>query len=147
MRTTFFVFIALVFIFSSGCTIIDGNAIVTGDTKAAISSEQVRLYRSAPESYKEIAFVSASAGHDFKKGSSLLKSAIERLKQEAAKIGANGVIVTEINERDEPNVTTSYGSAIAMSNSGSAYANGNVLSISRGDAYTRVKGIAVYVPQ
>lgn len=147
MKAAFFVFIALVITFSSGCTIMDGNAIVTGNTKVAISSEKVRLYRSAPESYEEIAIVSASAGHDFKKGSSLMKSAIERLKQEAAKVGANGVILTEIDERDAPSVTTSYGSAIATSNSGSAYATGNAVSVNRGDSYTRVKGVAVYVSQ
>ena len=139
--------VALAVIFSTGCTIMDGNAIVTGNTRAAISPEDVRLYRSAPDSFEEIAIVSASAGHDFKKSSSLMNSAIDRLKEEAAKIGANGVILTEINERDAPSVTTNYGSAIATGTGGSVFATGNSTSVNRGDAYTRIKGVAVYVSQ
>jgi uncharacterized protein YbjQ (UPF0145 family) len=136
---------ALVIISATGCTIMDGNAIVIGNTRAEILPEEVRLYRSAPDSFEEIAIVSASAGHDFQKSSSLMNSAIDRLKKEAAKIGANGVILTEINERDASSVTTSYGSATATGTSGSAYATGNAISVNRGDAYTRIKGVAVYV--
>lgn len=131
----------------SGCTIMDGNSIITGNTRAPISSGEVRLYRTAPDNFEEIAIVSSSAGHDFQKGSSLMNSAIERIKQEAAKVGANGVILTEIKERDAPTVTTSYGHAIASGTGGSAYATGTATSVNRGDAYTRLRGVAVYVKQ
>ena len=89
--------VVLAIMFTAGCTIMDGNAIVIGNTRAATSPEEVRLYRSAPDNFEEIAIVSASAGHDFQKSSSLVNSAIDRLKKEAAKVGANGVILTEIN--------------------------------------------------
>ncbi|MGI2114469.1 hypothetical protein ACRN9G_12855 [Shewanella frigidimarina] len=140
---------ALVVVFTiaaiSGCTIMDGNAIVTGNTRSVIPANEVRLYRSAPENFEEIAIVSASAGHDFKKSSTLMNEAIQRLKEEAAKVGANGVILTNINERDAPSVTTTYGSATATGTGGSAYATGNATSVNRGDAYTRLNGVAVYV--
>ncbi|MCF6208892.1 MAG: hypothetical protein L3J61_05870, partial [Ghiorsea sp.] len=84
-------------------------------------------------------------GHDFQKSSSLMNTAIERIKEEAAKVGANGVILTEINERDAPKVTTSYGHATAFGTGGSAYATGTATSVNRGDAYTRLKGVAIYV--
>lgn len=131
----------------SGCTIMDGNSIVTGNTRAPISPSEVRLYRTAPDNFEEIAIVSSSAGHDFQKSSSLMNSAIERTKQEAAKVGANGVILTEIKERDAPTVTTSYGQAFASGTGGSAYATGTATSVNRGDAYTRLRGVAVYVKQ
>lgn len=123
----------------------DGNAIVIGDVRPAISPAEVKIYRTAPDSYIEVAIVSASAGHDFKKNSSLLHEAIQRLKEEAAKVGANGVILTEINERDSPSVTTSYVSTTATGAGGSVYASGNATSVNRGDSYTRIRGIAVYV--
>lgn len=145
MRSVSSFVIALAFISSIGCTIMDGNAIVIGNTRAATSVEEVRLYRSAPDNFEEIAIVSASAGHDFQKSSSLMNSAIERLKEEAAKVGANGVILTEINERDAPSVTTSYGSATATGTNGNTYATGNATSVNRGDANTRIEGVAVYV--
>ncbi len=131
----------------AGCTIMDGNAIVTGNAKTPISSSEVRLYRTAPDNFEEIAIVSASAGHDFQKSSSLMNSAIERIKQEAAKVGANGVILTEIKERDTPTVTTSYGHAIASGTVGSAFATGAATSVNRGDAYARLRGVAVFVKQ
>ena len=73
-----------------GCTIMDGNAIVTGNTRSPISPAEVRLYRTVPENYEEIALVSASAGHDFQKSSSLMNAAIDRIKQEAEKSESPG---------------------------------------------------------
>jgi hypothetical protein len=130
-----------------GCTIMDGNAIATGNTRSPISPTEVRLYRTAPKNFEEIALVSASAGHDFQKSSSLMNAAIERVKQEAAKVGANGVILTQINERDAPIVTTSFGQASATGTGGTAYATGTATGVNRGDAYTRLKGVAIYVKQ
>jgi len=130
----------------SGCTIMDGNAIVIGEPRSPTSSSVVRLYRTAPENFEEIAIVSSSAGHDFQKSSDLMNAAIERIKKESAKVGANGVILTVIKERDAPAVVTSYGSATATGTGGSATAMGTSTSVNRGDAYTRLKGVAIYVP-
>ena len=131
----------------AGCTIMDGNAIVTGNSRLPISPAEVKLYRTAPDNFEEIALVSASAGHDFQKSSSLMNSAIERIKEEAAKVGANGVILTQLNERDAPSVTTSFGQASATGTGGTAYATGTATSVNRGDAYTRLRGVAIYVKQ
>jgi len=146
MRNIISLVIILMLTVISGCTIIDGNSIVTGNTRSSIAVETVRLYRKAPEKYEEIAIISASAGHDFKKNSSLMNSAILRLKQEAAKVGANGILLSIVDERDTPSVTTSYGSATASGNGSNAYVTGNSTSVNRGDSYTRVRGLAIYVP-
>lgn len=141
---TYIALIAMTLI--SGCTILDGNAIVTGNIRSALSSNDVQLYRVVPASFEEIAIVSASAGHDFKKDSVLMNEAILRLKEEAAKVGANGVVLTQINERDVPNFTTTLVSVNAIeSDSNTAYTLGNVTTMNRGDTYTRIKGIAIYV--
>jgi uncharacterized protein YbjQ (UPF0145 family) len=130
----------------AGCTIMDGNSIVTGKVRGPVSAEEVKIYRTAPDTFEEIAMVSASAGHDFKKSSELLNSAMQRLKEEAAKLGANGVLLTKIDERDAPSVTTSYGTSIATGGGTSAYATGSTVGVNRGDTHTRLKGIAIYVP-
>ena len=130
----------------TGCTITDGSSIVTGIERDPIPVEQVRIYRVAPENYEEIAMISASAGHDFKSNSSLIESTIQTLKEEAAKVGANGVLLSNIDERDAPSTTTSYGNASAHTSSGSVYASGNNVSVNRGDTYTRMRGLAIYVP-
>ncbi len=130
----------------SGCTIVDGSAIVIGEKRTSIPVEQVRIYRVAPEKYEEIAMISASAGHDFQSNSALIESTILRLKQEAAKVGANGVLLSEIDERDAPKSTINFGNAQANSSSGSSvYASSNNVSVDRGDSYTRMRGLAIYV--
>lgn len=130
----------------AGCTITDSSSIVTGIQRDPISPDQVRIYRTAPESYEEIAMVSASAGHDFKSDSALLETAVQKLKEEAAKLGANGVLLGNINERDAVKTTTGYGNARAYGSDGSSvYASGNSTYVDRGDAYTRIKGLAIFV--
>jgi hypothetical protein len=131
---------------ASACTIMDGNAIVTGTARDAISPEQVRLYRTPPARFEEVAIINASAGHDFRKSSGLMNSAIQRLKEEAARVGANGVLLSEIDERDAPVVSTTYGSATASGGRSSVSALGNSTSVNRGDSHTRLRGIAIYVP-
>ncbi|UTA46808.1 DUF4156 domain-containing protein [Simiduia sp. 21SJ11W-1] len=145
MKISSAIVLVLMTVLVSGCIIMDGNAIVLGESRNALSKESVKIYRSAPENFEEIALVNSSAGHDFKSDSDLMNAALERLKEEAAKVGANGVILTEIKERDRPVVVTSYGSATATVNGSSAYATGNAVGVSRGDTYTRLKGVAIFV--
>jgi len=57
---------ALIIMILVACTIVDGGSIVTGIKRGPISVDEVRIYRVAPDTYEEIAIVSASAGHDFK---------------------------------------------------------------------------------
>ena len=148
MKTIFTLIIAVFAITAiSGCTVMDGNAVVTGKARPAIAPNDVHIYRSAPEGFEEIAIVSASAGHDFKKSSTLMDEAIQRLKEEAAKVGANGVILTRIDERDIPSVTTSYGSATKIGSGDTAHVTGNATSVNRGDTYTRLNGVAIYVSE
>lgn len=120
-----------------GCSIVDGSSIVIGDARQPTNIEDIRLYRTAPENYEEIAIVSASAGHDFKSDGELVNEALNRLKREASKVGANGVLLTEIIERNGSVTTYSTVSANANSNSFGV--------ISSGDRYTRIKGLAILV--
>ena len=130
-----------------GCTIVDGTSIVTGKKRDPISVDDVQIYRVAPENYEEIAIVSASAGHDFKSNESLLNSTVKRLKEEAAKVGANGVLLSVIDERDAPTTTASYGTASVFGSGSSATAYGSGISVGRGDDYSRMRGLAIYVHQ
>lgn len=145
MKISRAILLMLVAVVVSGCTIMDGNAIVLGESRSALSRNSVKIYRSAPESFEEIAIVNSSAGHDFKSDSDLMNAALERIKEEAAKVGANGIILTEVKERDRPVVVTSYGSATANINGSSVYATGNAVGVRRGDTYTRLRGVAIFV--
>ncbi|MGR5076054.1 hypothetical protein [Photobacterium swingsii] len=121
----------------SGCTIVDSSSIIIGNTRQQTTVENVLLYRKAPKSYEEIAIISASAGHDFKSDGELVDEALLRLKSEASKVGANGILLTEIRERSGTVTTFSMVSTNANSNGFGV--------ISSGDRDTRVKGLAIFV--
>jgi hypothetical protein len=57
------------------------------------------------------------------------------------------LLLTDINERDTPNVVTGYSSTTMIGTRGGTYATGNVIGVNRGDAYARLKGIAICVAQ
>ena len=74
----------------AGCA--TGSSVSIGKTRPAVQVESVKVYIEPPKKFEVIGIVeSASKGG----GSNQAKTnrAIERLKQEAAKIGANGVML------------------------------------------------------
>jgi len=107
----------------AGCTIVDSATVMVGPQRAAIDASQVKIYRTPPAKYEEIALITAKAGHDFKDDQSLMNSAIQRLKEDAAKLGANGVLLQDVNSRTR----------------GFAATGG-------GDGYNDVSGVAIFVP-
>ena len=106
-----------------GCTITDSATVVVGAQRPAIDVGEVRLYRTAPPKYEEIALLTAKAGHDFKNDQSLMDSAIQRLKEDAAKLGANGVLLQDVRSRSR-----------------------GIAATGAGESYNEVTGIAIFVP-
>ena len=110
----------MAFAFISGCT--TGSAIVTGQERNPIDPAAVTLYDEPPAEYEVVGIVVAATDVNFinTKGARerAFKAAQERvfaeLKEQAASIGANGVIdwqVGEIKERGshyDPNTGISY---------------------------------------
>jgi hypothetical protein len=77
------------------------EVVVVGETRPAISPDQVQIYLQPPESkYVEIANLAASSG-----GSPMMSPAhkmdkvIERLKKEAARLGANGLLLHGVGDK------------------------------------------------
>ncbi|HEV8647016.1 MAG TPA: hypothetical protein VGR01_15765 [Burkholderiales bacterium] len=68
--------------------------VITGKPRAPIDASQVTLYSAAPPKYEEIAVIEASSRSSFSFGDQQkLDAVIERLKKEAASLGANGVLL------------------------------------------------------
>ncbi len=78
------------------CAITHETTLLVGEKRAEISPEEVKLYTTAPANYEEIAIVSADTAHDFMSKQALQDLAIEKLKAEAAKVGANGIILDNV---------------------------------------------------
>jgi len=130
----------------TGCTIVDSSSIPVGQQqRPQTSPSQVRIYLSPPKQYEELALISAKAGHDFKSDQSVMNSAMQRLREEAAKVGANGVLMQNVQGRSEPTVTTGFGTATAYGSGGVTTASGTSIGVSHGDGYNKVSGTAIYV--
>ncbi len=76
-----------------------------------------------------------------------MDSAIKKLKEAAAKVGANGVILEGVQNRSDPTMVTSVGTATVYGSGGSATASGTSIGIASGGRYGHVKGTAIYVPE
>ena len=73
-----------------------GSSVVTGNQRPAISPDEVVIYAEEPEKYEVIGIVTASSdatGISQKD----LDYAIAELKKQAAKIGANGVVLQNVS--------------------------------------------------
>lgn len=82
---------AAVTITISGCA---SSAILVGTARPEISPDKVKIYIRAPKTYEEVALIEASSKASFSASSQgKMDVVVRRLKEEAAKLGANGVLL------------------------------------------------------
>ena len=117
--------------------------VITGKPRAPIDPAQVTLYFSAPPNYEEIAVIEASSQSSFSFGDQKkMDAVIERLKKEAASLGANGVLLQR---------TGSDGGGGSVGAGVSKGVGGGGVSIGTGIFTTSAnktgRGLAIYVPQ
>lgn len=94
--------------------------LVTGKARAAISPSDVVVYRSLPENYDEVAMLSATSSVSLTFGDpSQTEEVVSLLKSEAAALGANGVVLTYLNDNTViVNVNTLHGFQASASKEG-----------------------------
>ena len=79
--------------------------IVVGNKREANSPTDVKVYLDYPESYEKIALVDAGSNFSFKDPvilfawQSKMNKALERLKVEAASLGANGILIVNTDNK------------------------------------------------
>lgn len=120
------------------CTLTRGSSVVVGTKRPAISPAAVKLYTVLPAKYEQIAIISADARNDFASQQNLSDNAIQRLKAEAAKVGANGILLNGIGNYQ-------------VGSSGVVIAQPNMMGGITGTAVTNTRsgkeatGVAIYV--
>ncbi len=87
----------LCILFIGGCAYANGSSIVTGTTRTATDSNLVKIYLEPPSDYEVIGVVDASGNGWTAQESQDL--AIAELKEQAAKLGANGVLLGMSSEK------------------------------------------------
>ena len=76
--------------------------VIIGDTQAPIDYTNVKIYNDYPDTYEKIAIIEASSDLAFKDFSiefthqQKTNKALERLKKEAASLGANGIVIQNL---------------------------------------------------
>lgn len=125
----------------SGCA--TSSHVIVGRTRPPISPELVQIYTTAPENSEEIALLDASSKNSWSFTSQgKMDKAIERLKREAAKLGANGVLLRSTGDQYGGAVSSGSATATAYGNTATAWGSG----ISTPVFHKAAAGIAIFVP-
>ncbi len=96
------------------CGCATGTHIVTGKQRPPVNPEQVTLYQVAPEKFEVIGIVNSKTGGVRQIS---MDAAVEELKVQAAKIGANGIIIS-LSSQGSNGITTFGGSGATVSDFG-----------------------------
>ena len=91
MKTSNFTVLILCLLTLTGCA--TGSSTVTGNARTAIDPNVVILYLDPPQEYETIGIVESSSDVELSSQAARDRT-IEELKVQAAKIGANGVLIT-----------------------------------------------------
>jgi hypothetical protein len=102
--------ILLVLIFLGGCG--STHTIMVGQARPAIMPDAVRVYYQAPRHFERIAIINSSSAPTWAfttRGQ--LDDAILKLKEEAARLGANGILIEAVGTSSSGNLGIGVGSA------------------------------------
>ncbi len=126
MKNAYIFLIAILLL--SSCA--SGSHILTGQKREPIKPSLVELYISPPQQYEVIGIVNASSDSGWTQQGDM-DYAVSELKNQAAKLGANGIILGGTGE--------------STSSSVGAYSSGAIYTVS--STAQTVSGTAVYVIQ
>jgi hypothetical protein len=85
--------------------------ILTGVARPPIAVSDVTLYSTPPPGFQEIAVLTATSKTAFGTGGQKsIDKVVARLKEQAAKLGANGLILEDFSDRQTASIGTGVGS-------------------------------------
>jgi hypothetical protein len=82
---------------------------VTGITRAPVGPERVRVYTSAPSNFEEVALLRASRKSIGAGGEQAIEKVIDEMKLQAAKLGANGLLLEDFSDAQSLSLGTGVG--------------------------------------
>ena len=116
------------------------SQVITGQPRAAIDPAEVQVYSKAPQVYEEIAIIEATSRSSFSFGDQAkTETMIRRLKERAAALGANGVLLQSTYSESSGSVGLGVGNV-----------SGGGVSVGTGVSTASVqkvgRGLAIFVP-
>jgi hypothetical protein len=117
--------------------------VLVGTAHPPTSPSEVKLYLQPPPTFEPIAILNASSNSMFGTGGQgSVDKVIQRLKVEAAKVGANGIILEGMSDRETGSLGGGSGSTSYSGNSAVGVGVGGSLGIFKKTA----QGRAIFVP-
>ena len=113
--------------------------IIVGETQAPLDYTNVKIYTDYPDNYEKIAIVEASSDLAFKDLSiefthqQKTNKALERLKKEAALLGANGIVIQNISTNIKQHLNFNEND------------KGEIIANSRHEKQKELKALAIFV--
>ena len=113
--------------------------VIIGDTQALLDYTNVKTYSDYPDTYEKIAIIEASSDLAFKDFSiefthqQKTNKALERLKKEAASLGANGIVIQ--------NIATNIKQHLSLNEND----RGQISALSRHEKQKELNAIAIFV--
>jgi hypothetical protein len=112
--------------------------IMIGKARPPISPQDVQVYFQPPPKYDQIAMLDTSSRDSFSfTAQGKTDKVIQRLKEEAAKLGANGVLIQGLGDRPSGSVGIGFGAASTNSGVG--------VGTSSASYQKAGSGVAIYV--
>ncbi len=117
--------------------------VLVGTARPPIAPSQVTIYSHAPQQFEEIAVLNASSKSMFNAGGQrTTDKVVERLKVEAAQLGANGIILEGFDQSQTGSIGTGVGS--------DSYSRHSSVGVGVGGSFglfkTTGKARAIFVP-
>lgn len=116
-----------------GCA---SSAVVVGKVRAPIAASQVKLYVSPPKKFEEVALLQSSSQLSMAfTDQAKMDAVINRLKEEAGKVGANGVLLRDTGEQ--------YGGSVGLGTGGRGFGLGTGIALTQKTG----NGVAIFVTE
>jgi hypothetical protein len=117
--------------------------VIVGPVRAPISAEQVKIYLQPPARCEQVALLSSTSRGSFAiTAQGRTDKVIDRLKKEAASLGANGIVMREITDQSSGSIGSAFASSTVSGSTTHAVGTGvSSTFFSKGGSAT-----AIYVP-
>jgi hypothetical protein len=135
-------FALLTIISVTGCA--SQSHVIVGTVRTPIAVEQVKIYLSPPKKFEQVAILDASSRGSFAfTDQQKMDTAILGLKSQAAKIGANGILLQSAGDQSAGAVATGFGSSTTAGHN----AFGTGFGVATNVFIKSATGTAIYVTE
>jgi hypothetical protein len=139
------VMVLCVALLCAGCA--SSSHTLIGQARPPTNPGDVRIYTAPPKRYEQIALLDATSGGSLARNDEHgADEAVQRLREEAAKLGANGVLLTGVADQAGGSIGFGVGGGGFSAGRRSFVGGGGDVGVGTPIMHKAARGIAIYVP-